>query len=107
MVEVLCLCQCVLFLGGLFLSTRNVLRVEGGHAGNIDIGMSMSKFNYGNSGTELAKNKLEVTTFLTHFAGEVSCRPNPFFLNNMLWPLGSVDTEYLVIHRKRQRICRK
>ena len=65
------------------------------------------KFNYGNSGTELAKNKLEVTTFLTHFAGEVSGRPNPFFLNNMLWPLGSVDTEYLVIHRKRQRISRK
>lgn len=27
------------FLG--VLSTRNVLRVEGGHAGNIDIGVSM------------------------------------------------------------------
>jgi hypothetical protein len=59
---------------------------------------------YRNSGTELAKIKLEVITFLTHFAGEVSGRPNPFFSNYMPWPLGRFDTEYyLVIHRKRQR----
>jgi hypothetical protein len=38
-----------------------------------------AKFNYGNSGIELAKNKLKVTTFLTHFAGEVSGNQIHFF----------------------------